>query len=200
MANIRCIFLQILLPLLALGVVHLPGGCLHGWLSWWHLQPGDRIQVIGTFRCLPAKKNSFTSCTFRWVSSLQWDSMDAEIEGPLSCESGHASFHLLVLGYIRIEPCLLNLLQEIQQYLLFDPFNEMKFFNSPVSKIFLKMAWVLNCNINVCKFGKFDDQCFNLTLTSYSWVGIILFIVFDQDCSVLFRPSKKRERPDVPWI
>ena len=91
--------------------------------------------------------------------------MDAEIEGPLRCKSGHASFHLLGLGYIRIEPCLLNLLQEIHQYLLFDLFNEMKFLNSPVSKILKKKAWVLNCNINVCKFGKFDDQCFNLTLT-----------------------------------
>lgn len=137
-ANIRCIFLQILLPLLSTRCCPLAWWLFTWWLSWWHLQPGDRIQVIGTFRCLPAKKNSFTSCTFRWVSSLQWDSMDAEIEGPLSCKSGHASFHLLGLGYIRIEPCLLNLLQEIQQYLLFDLFNEMKFLNSPVSKILKK--------------------------------------------------------------
>ncbi|KAK7091922.1 zygotic DNA replication licensing factor mcm3-like [Littorina saxatilis] len=30
-------------------------------------KPGDRVQLIGTFRCLPAKKNSFTSCTFRTI-------------------------------------------------------------------------------------------------------------------------------------
>lgn len=28
-------------------------------------KPGDRIQVIGQYRCLPAKKNGFTSGTFR---------------------------------------------------------------------------------------------------------------------------------------
>jgi DNA replication licensing factor MCM3 len=30
-------------------------------------KPGDRIQVIGIYRCLPSKKNSYTSCTFRTV-------------------------------------------------------------------------------------------------------------------------------------
>lgn len=30
-------------------------------------KPGDRVQVIGTYRCLPGKKNSFTSCTFRTI-------------------------------------------------------------------------------------------------------------------------------------
>jgi DNA replication licensing factor MCM3 len=28
-------------------------------------KPGDRIQVIGQYRCLPGKKNGFTSGTFR---------------------------------------------------------------------------------------------------------------------------------------
>ncbi|XP_076457176.1 zygotic DNA replication licensing factor mcm3-like [Babylonia areolata] len=30
-------------------------------------KPGDRVQLIGTYRCLPGKKNSFTSCTFRTI-------------------------------------------------------------------------------------------------------------------------------------
>ncbi|XP_062520384.1 DNA replication licensing factor MCM3-like [Corticium candelabrum] len=30
-------------------------------------KPGDRIQVIGIYRCLPSKKNSYTSCSFRTV-------------------------------------------------------------------------------------------------------------------------------------
>lgn len=30
-------------------------------------KPGDRVQVIGTYRCLPAKKSNFTSCTFRTI-------------------------------------------------------------------------------------------------------------------------------------
>ena len=28
-------------------------------------KPGDRVQVIGTYRCLPSKKGGFTSGTFR---------------------------------------------------------------------------------------------------------------------------------------
>ncbi|KAM9798047.1 DNA replication licensing factor MCM3 [Neosynchiropus ocellatus] len=31
------------------------------------VKPGDRVQVIGTFRCLPGKKNGFTSGTFRTI-------------------------------------------------------------------------------------------------------------------------------------
>ncbi|KAJ8274796.1 hypothetical protein COCON_G00094210 [Conger conger] len=31
------------------------------------VKPGDRVQVIGTFRCLPGKKGGFTSGTFRTV-------------------------------------------------------------------------------------------------------------------------------------
>ncbi|XP_050404275.1 zygotic DNA replication licensing factor mcm3 [Patella vulgata] len=30
-------------------------------------KPGDRVQVIGTFRCLPGKKNGYTSGTFRTI-------------------------------------------------------------------------------------------------------------------------------------
>ncbi|GFO12882.1 DNA helicase [Plakobranchus ocellatus] len=30
-------------------------------------KPGDRVQVVGMFRCLPAKKNGFTSGTFRTI-------------------------------------------------------------------------------------------------------------------------------------
>lgn len=29
------------------------------------VKPGDRVQVVGTFRCLPGKKGGFTSGTFR---------------------------------------------------------------------------------------------------------------------------------------
>jgi len=31
-------------------------------------KPGDRVQVIGQYRCLPAKKNGFTSGSFRYIS------------------------------------------------------------------------------------------------------------------------------------
>lgn len=30
-------------------------------------KPGDRIQVIGTYRCLPSKQQGFSSCTFRTI-------------------------------------------------------------------------------------------------------------------------------------
>ena len=29
-------------------------------------KPGDRIQLVGVFRCLPGKKGGFTSGTFRY--------------------------------------------------------------------------------------------------------------------------------------
>lgn len=29
------------------------------------VKPGDRVQIIGTYRCLPGKKGGFTSGTFR---------------------------------------------------------------------------------------------------------------------------------------
>lgn len=29
------------------------------------VKPGDRVQVVGTYRCLPGKKGGFTSGTFR---------------------------------------------------------------------------------------------------------------------------------------
>ncbi len=28
-------------------------------------KPGDRVQVVGTYRCLPSKNNGFTNATFR---------------------------------------------------------------------------------------------------------------------------------------
>lgn len=31
------------------------------------VKPGDRVQVIGTYRCLPGKKNGYTSGTFRMI-------------------------------------------------------------------------------------------------------------------------------------
>lgn len=31
------------------------------------VKPGDRIQIIGTFRCLPSKRGGYTSGTFRLV-------------------------------------------------------------------------------------------------------------------------------------
>lgn len=30
------------------------------------IKPGDRVQLIGTYRCLPGKKGGFTSGTFRY--------------------------------------------------------------------------------------------------------------------------------------
>lgn len=30
-------------------------------------KPGDRVQIVGQYRCLPSKKNGFTSGTFRTV-------------------------------------------------------------------------------------------------------------------------------------
>lgn len=32
------------------------------------IKPGDRVQVVGTYRCLPGKKGGFTTGTFRWGS------------------------------------------------------------------------------------------------------------------------------------
>lgn len=32
-------------------------------------KPGDRVQIIGTYRCLPGKKGGFTSGTFRYNKS-----------------------------------------------------------------------------------------------------------------------------------
>lgn len=32
------------------------------------VKPGDRVQIIGTFRCLPSKKGGYTSGTFRLVA------------------------------------------------------------------------------------------------------------------------------------
>lgn len=31
------------------------------------VKPGDRVQVVGTYRCLPAKNNGFTNATFRTI-------------------------------------------------------------------------------------------------------------------------------------
>uniref|UniRef100_A0A8C7T1R6 DNA replication licensing factor MCM3 n=1 Tax=Oncorhynchus mykiss TaxID=8022 RepID=A0A8C7T1R6_ONCMY len=31
------------------------------------VKPGDRVQMVGIYRCLPAKQGGFTSGTFRWV-------------------------------------------------------------------------------------------------------------------------------------
>ena len=28
-------------------------------------KPGDRVQIVGSYRCLPGKKNGFTSAVFR---------------------------------------------------------------------------------------------------------------------------------------
>lgn len=36
------------------------------------VKPGDRVQVVGTYRCLPAKKGGFTSGTFRWGLSTEF--------------------------------------------------------------------------------------------------------------------------------
>lgn len=31
------------------------------------VKPGDRVQIVGVYRCLPAKQGGFTSGTFRYV-------------------------------------------------------------------------------------------------------------------------------------
>lgn len=31
------------------------------------VKPGDRVQVVGTYRCLPGKKGGYTSGTFRYM-------------------------------------------------------------------------------------------------------------------------------------
>ncbi len=38
------------------------------------VKPGDRVQIVGVYRCLPAKQGGFTSGTFRWVYiwTLSW--------------------------------------------------------------------------------------------------------------------------------
>lgn len=33
-------------------------------------KPGDRVQIVGNYRCLPNKQGSFTSGTFRFVEDL----------------------------------------------------------------------------------------------------------------------------------
>jgi len=34
-------------------------------------KPGDRVQVVGQFRCLPGKKNGFTSGSFRFIQHFE---------------------------------------------------------------------------------------------------------------------------------
>uniref|UniRef100_A0A8C7SUD9 DNA replication licensing factor MCM3 n=1 Tax=Oncorhynchus mykiss TaxID=8022 RepID=A0A8C7SUD9_ONCMY len=34
------------------------------------VKPGDRVQMVGIYRCLPAKQGGFTSGTFRWVGRM----------------------------------------------------------------------------------------------------------------------------------
>uniref|UniRef100_A0A8C2PH73 DNA replication licensing factor MCM3 n=1 Tax=Capra hircus TaxID=9925 RepID=A0A8C2PH73_CAPHI len=56
------------------------------------VKPGDRVQVVGTYRCLPGKKGGYTSGTFRileWVampssrmSSQPWDRTPACLMSP----------------------------------------------------------------------------------------------------------------------
>lgn len=29
-------------------------------------KPGDRVQIVGTYRCLPSKNNGFTNATFKY--------------------------------------------------------------------------------------------------------------------------------------
>ena len=33
-------------------------------------KPGDRVQVVGMYRCLPGKKNGYTTCAFRFEAQL----------------------------------------------------------------------------------------------------------------------------------
>ena len=33
-------------------------------------KPGDRVQIVGSYRCLPGKKNGFTSAVFRFGDYL----------------------------------------------------------------------------------------------------------------------------------
>jgi DNA replicative helicase MCM subunit Mcm2 (Cdc46/Mcm family) len=36
-------------------------------------KPGDRVQIVGNYRCLPAKQGGFTSGTFRYTDSFPLD-------------------------------------------------------------------------------------------------------------------------------
>ena len=33
-------------------------------------KPGDRVQIVGTYRCLPNKQGGFTSGSFRYVAAI----------------------------------------------------------------------------------------------------------------------------------
>ena len=41
--------------------------CLLTRLHTLALQPGDRVQVVGTYRCLPSKRQGYTAGTFRTI-------------------------------------------------------------------------------------------------------------------------------------
>jgi len=51
-------------------------------------KPGDRVQVVGQYRCLPAKKNGFTSGSFRSVQLYSLDGYNTpDAPVPLSMKS-----------------------------------------------------------------------------------------------------------------
>uniref|UniRef100_A0A3Q2QDU8 DNA replication licensing factor MCM3 n=1 Tax=Fundulus heteroclitus TaxID=8078 RepID=A0A3Q2QDU8_FUNHE len=51
------------------------------------VKPGDRVQVIGTYRCLPGKKGGFTSGTFRTIMiACHVKSMSKEVSHAISAD------------------------------------------------------------------------------------------------------------------
>lgn len=48
-------------------------------------KPGDRIQVVGNYRCLPNKQGSFTSGTFRLVTFITFNKKTRKLNFPIYC-------------------------------------------------------------------------------------------------------------------
>jgi len=57
-------------------------------------KPGDRVHIVGNYRCLPNKQGSFTSGTFRWADTftlILWYTVSA-----LDSTSGAAQIPVII--------------------------------------------------------------------------------------------------------